>query len=79
MNYVTIGKFFNFAQADMVAGRLEAAGFSVLRHSLNSALVEGIPAVVGGVRLQVPEDQAESARTLLQDLELAEGSEAPAE
>lgn len=70
MNMVTVGKFLNLAQADLVAGRLEAAGFKVLRHGLNSSLgFEGGVLGVGGIRLQVPEDQVQGARELLRDLE----------
>lgn len=70
MNFVTVGKFFNVAQAELIAGRLEAAGFTVLRHGLESALGCGGGALaVGGIRLQVPEDQAESATTFVRDLE----------
>ncbi len=73
MEMVTIGNFFNLAQAELITSRLEAAGFDVLKHGLNSAL--GFDAGVmgvGGIRLQVPEDQAESARELLKDLEAGE-------
>ncbi len=76
MNMVTVGKFLNLAQADLVAGRLEAAGFQVLRHGLNSALgFEGGVLGVGGIRLQVPEDQVQGARELLRDLETGMESE----
>lgn len=70
MNFVTVGKFFNVAQAELIAGRMEAAGFTVLRHGLESALgCDGGPLAVGGIRLQVPEDQAETAKELVRDLE----------
>jgi len=70
MNFVTVQKFFNVAQAELIAGRLEAAGFTVLRHGLESALgCEGGAFAVGGIRLQVPEDQVESAKAFVHDLE----------
>jgi hypothetical protein len=70
MNFVTVGKFFNVPQAELIAGRLEAAGFTVLRHGVESALgCEGGALAVGGVRLQVPEDQVESAKVFIHDLE----------
>jgi hypothetical protein len=73
---VTIGNFLNLAQADLIAGRLESAGFNVLRHGLNSALsFDGGVMGVGGIRLQVPEDQVEGAKALLQDLEAGGGAE----
>jgi hypothetical protein len=70
VNFVTVQKFFNVAQAELIAGRMEAAGFTVLRHGLESALgCEGGALAVGGIRLQVPEDQAESAKAFVHDLE----------
>jgi hypothetical protein len=65
MELVTVARFFNAAEADLTAARLESAGFAVLRHSEYSGVIEGFPATVGGIRIQVPADQAEDARTLL--------------
>ena len=65
MEMVTVARHFNAAQADLAAAWLESAGFDVLRHSEHSGIVEGFPATVGGIRIQVPADQAEDARALL--------------
>ncbi|HTH46960.1 MAG TPA: DUF2007 domain-containing protein, partial [Candidatus Limnocylindria bacterium] len=65
MEMVTVARHFNAAEADLAAAWLESAGFDVLRHSEHSGVVEGFPATVGGIRIQVPADQAEDARTLL--------------
>lgn len=76
MNFVTIGKFLDVAQSDLIAGRLESAGFNVLRHSLQSSLGIGGGALgAGGIRLQVPEDQVDAAKALLKDLEAGEAAE----
>ncbi len=70
MDFITVGKFLNVPQAELIAGRMEAAGFTVLRHGFESALgCEGGALAVGGVRLQVPEDQSESAKAFVRDLE----------
>ena len=65
MEMVTVARYFNQASADEAAACLEAAGLAVLRHSEFSALAEGYPAIVGGIRIQVPADQADDARALL--------------
>ena len=62
---VTIARHLNAAAADLDAARLEAAGFAVLRHSEMSAMAEGYPASVGGIRIQVRADQADDARSFL--------------
>jgi hypothetical protein len=67
MEMVTVVRHLNAASADLDAARLEAAGFTVLRHSEMSAMTEGYAAIVGGIRIQVPADQAEDARAFLAD------------
>ncbi len=67
MEMVTIARHLNTAAADLDAARLEAAGFVVLRHSEMSAMAEGYPASVGGIRIQVRADQADDARSFLAD------------
>lgn len=76
MDFITVGNFLNLAQADLVAGRLEAAGFNVLRSGVDAALgFDGGILGVGGIRLQVPEDQVERARALVKDLVAQEPGE----
>jgi Putative prokaryotic signal transducing protein len=65
MEMVTVARYFNQTAADEASARLEAAGFDILRHSEFSARAEGYPAIVGGIRIQVPADQADDARLLL--------------
>ncbi len=76
MDFITVGNFLNLAQADLVAGRLEAAGFNVLRSGVDAALgFDGGILGVGGIRLQVPEDEVERARALVKDLVAQEPGE----
>jgi hypothetical protein len=66
MSIQTIFKAFNPAEAQLVRSRLEAAGFHpVVADELSSLSVEGYSMAAGGVRVQVPESEAEEARTFL--------------
>ena len=66
MNLVTIFTGFNPADAQLVRSRLEAAGFDPFIPNENSALgTEGYAMAVGGIRVQVPEDQVEEAKEFL--------------
>ncbi len=67
MDFVTVRICFNPAEAQLLASRLRAEGLNVFVHSENSAhLIEGYTLSAGGIRLQVPEDQVEDARLLLE-------------
>ncbi len=61
MQYVTVSQCVNQAEADMLVSRLQAAGFPVLLHSEFAAPTSGALQW----RVQVPEDRAEDALTLL--------------
>ena len=66
MDFVTVSRAVSPAEADLVRSRLEANGFFVNLKSEDEAISFGYGSPIGGVQIQVPEDQAESARTLLQ-------------
>jgi len=66
MEFVTVSTALNPAEAELVRSRLEANGFLVNIKSENAAFTFGSGYDIGGVQIQVPEDQAESARTLLE-------------
>ena len=70
MNLVTVFTTFSVAEAELVRSRLDAADFhAVVLHefsALNS--MSG-----GGVRVQVPEDEAESAKELIASGQSSEG------
>lgn len=62
----TIFKAFNPAEAQLVRSRLEAAGFHpFIADELSSLSVEGYSMSAGGVRVQVPDSEAEEARKFL--------------
>jgi hypothetical protein len=65
MDFVTVSKAANPAEADLVRSRLEANGFTVNLKDENDAISFGYGLSIGGIQVQVPEDQAESARGLL--------------
>jgi hypothetical protein len=65
MDFVTVSKAANSADADLIRSRLEANGFTVNLKDDKDTLSFGYGAPLGGVDVQVAEDQAESARALL--------------
>ena len=65
MDFITVSKAASPGEADLVRSRLEANGFLVNLKSEVTAIDFGYGLPIGGVQVQVPEDQAESARTLL--------------
>ena len=67
MKTVTVFRCFNLSEADLVRSRLEAAGFMAqLSHDLAALGTEGYSLATGGVKVEVPADQAEDARTLIE-------------
>jgi len=68
MEPVTIFKAFNPADAQLVRSRLEAAGFhAIVAHELSALSLDGYSMAVGGIRVQVPENEAEEARNFLNE------------
>jgi hypothetical protein len=66
MKLVTIFNGFNPADAQLVRSRLEAAGFDPFIPNENSALgTEGYAMAVGGIQVQVPEDQVDEVKAFL--------------
>ena len=66
MNPTTIYKALNPADAQLIASRLEAAGFHPFVADEAAALgMEGYALAVGGIRVQVPEAEAVEARAFL--------------
>ncbi|HTA30101.1 MAG TPA: DUF2007 domain-containing protein [Candidatus Cybelea sp.] len=66
MEFVTVSTSNNPAEAELVRSRLEANGFLVTLRNAEAAFSLGYGSAIGGVQVQVPEDQAASARTLLE-------------
>ena len=66
MNLVTIFRTFNVGEAEVIRSRLDAAEFDVaLKNELSSLSIEGYALAAGGILVQVPEDQADDARALI--------------
>jgi hypothetical protein len=66
MALVTVFRTFSPGEAQLVRSRLEAAGFTAeVTHELSALSMDGYSMATGGVRVQVPADQAEEARALI--------------
>jgi hypothetical protein len=65
MDFVTVASAINPAEAELVRSRLEANGFLVNLKSEDAAFTFGYGSIIGGIQVQVPGDQSESARALL--------------
>ena len=66
MPLVTVFSTFNPAEAQLVRSRLDAAGFMVnVAHEVPAFSMEGYALAAGGIWVQVPSDQAEDAKALL--------------
>jgi hypothetical protein len=67
MEFVTVSSAFNPAAAQLVRSRLEANGFTVNVKNETAALsLDGYAMAAGGILVQVPADQAEDARALIE-------------
>jgi hypothetical protein len=66
MDLETVFQTFNVAEAQLIRSRLEAAGFNAeVTHELSALSMEGYSMTTGGVRVEVPADQAAEARRLI--------------
>lgn len=73
---VTVATFLTPGDAEPARIALEAAGFHVLAKDISTVYADGLLSpMLGGVRLQVPPDQAEDAAAFLKAAE--EGALAP--
>jgi hypothetical protein len=67
MDFVTVYTALNPADADLVRSRLEANDFLVnIKNEIAARTIEGYALAAGGLHVQVPEDQAQSARQLIE-------------
>ena len=67
MNLVTVYRTFNIAEAQVVRGRLEAAEMHpVVANELSSVSIDGYTLAAGGVLVQVPQEEGEGARQLIE-------------
>jgi hypothetical protein len=66
MSLITIQTAFNPVDAQLVRSRLEAAGFHpVVTHELSALSMDGYALAAGGILVQVPEAEADEAKTFL--------------
>lgn len=69
MTLETIFSSFNSAEAQMISGRLEAAGFHPsVTDEIASMSMEGYSMATGGIRIKVPEGEKDAARSLVDSL-----------
>ena len=67
MELVTISTAFNPADAHLTRSRLEAAGFHpFVKNEIAGMVFEGYTLGVGGIQVQVPEDEAAEVREFLE-------------
>lgn len=68
MELVTVFTAFNPAEAQLIRSRLEAAGLhAFVAGELAALSMDGYALAVGGIRVQVPEAEAEAALELIRD------------
>ena len=65
MNLVTVFTAFNPAEAEVISSRLEASDFHPVVQHDNPSTTLGFGTKVGGVLVQVPEDEAADAKEFL--------------
>ncbi|HVU07663.1 MAG TPA: DUF2007 domain-containing protein [Verrucomicrobiae bacterium] len=66
MDFVTIFKAFSPAEAQLVRSRLETAGFHpFVADELSALSTDGYSMAIGGIRVQVPENEAAAAKEFL--------------
>jgi len=67
MSLVTVFRAFSPADAQLVRSRLEAAGFFVnVANEVSALCLDGYSLAAGGILVQVPDDQAQDARALIE-------------
>jgi hypothetical protein len=66
MSLVTVFTSFSPAEAQLIRSRLEAAQFhAIVTHELSALSIDGYSMAAGGIRVQVPEEEAADASELL--------------
>ena len=69
MSFVTIYTAFSAADAQLVCSRLSASGLDAeVSDEIASMSMEGYSVAAGGIRINVPEEQADAAQKLVADL-----------
>ena len=67
MSLKTVYRTFSAGDAHLVRSRLEAANLQAsIAHELSALSMEGYALAAGGIKVQVPEEQAEDALEIIQ-------------
>ncbi len=67
MSLTTVFTTFNAVEAQLIRSRLDVAGFhAVVAHELSALSMDGYSMATGGIRVQVPEEEAAEARELIE-------------
>ena len=67
MKLVTVYRTFSSADAQLIRSVLEASDIpAMVADELSSLSMEGYSMSTGGIRVQVPEEQAENAREIIE-------------
>ncbi len=67
MKLVTVFRSFSSGEAQLIRSRLEAAGLhAMVTGELSALSIEGYSMATGGIRVQVPETEADDARALIE-------------
>jgi hypothetical protein len=67
MKLVTVYSTFSSADAHLICSRLEASNIqSLVANELSGLSIDGYAMAAGGIQVQVPEDQAEEAREIIE-------------
>jgi hypothetical protein len=70
MKLITVCTALNPAEAQLARSRLEAAGFHAeIAHELAALSLDGYALAAGGIRVQVPENEAAEAEDFLRSSE----------
>lgn len=68
MDLVTVFTAFNSAEAQLIRSRLEAAGLrAFVQDELSALSIDGYALAAGGIKVQVPDVDAELALELIRD------------
>ena len=72
MEMITVYRTFSSGDAQLVRSRLEAADLHpTVEHELAALSLEGYAQAAGGILVQVPDDEAEEARALVESKDVA--------
>ena len=76
MSLITVYRTFSSGDAHLVCSRLEAANLQAsVAHELSALSMDGYALAAGGIRVQVPEEQADEARQIIESRDQPEAEQ----